>query len=201
MISPYEARESNYCYKGTNVLKNKANIKSLENLEKLEKDIVTYRLYELRQKGITGEFDKKHFINIHKNIFKDIYDFAGKYRNENIAKGSFLFSNFEFIDYSLDEIFKDLKKDMESGIFENNKISDFAKKLAYYYAEFNVVHPFREGNGRTTREFLRQLALKYGYILDFTRISADEILRAAIKSITDITELTDVYEKALKKKF
>lgn len=200
MMYSYGTNQSNYCYKGTNVLKNKAEIKDVDKLEKLEKDIVTYRLYELRQRGITGEFDKKHFLNIHKNIFGDIYYFAGEYRNENISKGSFLFSNFEFIDYSLDEVFKELKKDIENDAFKNNKIEDIAEKLAYYYAELNVVHPFREGNGRTTREFLRQLALKYGYILDFTKIPADEILRAAIKSITDIKELTSVYERALKRK-
>lgn len=200
MMYSYGTNQSNYCYKDTNVLKNKAEIKDVDKLEKLEKDIVTYRLYELRQRGITGEFDKKHFLNIHKNIFGDIYYFAGEYRNENISKGSFLFSNFEFIDYSLDEVFKELKKDIENDAFKNNKIEDIAEKLAYYYAELNVVHPFREGNGRATREFLRQLALKYGYILDFTKIPADEILRAAIKSITDIKELTSVYERALKRK-
>lgn len=199
MMYTFQTDESNYCYKGTDVLINKAGIKTKKALEKLEKDIVTYRLYELMQNKITGEFDKKHFINIHKKLFGDIYDFAGEYRNENIAKGSFLFSNFEFIDYSLDEIFKDLKEDIDSGVFENNNIDEIAKKLAYYYAEFNVVHPFREGNGRTTREFLRQLALKYGYILDFTKIPANEILVASIKSITDITGLTEVYKKGLKK--
>lgn len=199
MMYTYKTDESNYCYKGTNILINKAGLKTKEALEKLEKDIVTYRLFELMQSGITGEFDKHHLISIHKKLFGDIYDFAGKYRNENIAKGSFLFSNFEFIDYSLDEIFKDLAEDIKTNAFEKQNKEEIAKKLAYYYAEINVVHPFREGNGRATREFLRQLALKYGYILDFTKIPAKDILVASIKSITDITELTEIYKKGLRK--
>ena len=198
-METYETQESNYCYKGTDVLINKANVRTKEKLDSLEKDIVTYRLFELRRAGITGEFDKNHLISIHKRIFQDIYEFAGEYRNENIAKGVFLFSNFEFIDYSLDEIFKDLQKDINDKIFESESKEEFAEKLAYYYAELNVVHPFREGNGRTIREFLRQLALKYGYVLDFTQIPSNEILQAAIKSITDITDLKRIYEKGLKK--
>ena len=198
-METYEIQDSNYCYKGTDILINKANVRSKEKLDNLEKDIVTYRLFELRREGITGEFDKNHLISIHRRIFQDIYEFAGKYRNENIAKGVFLFSNFEFIDYSLDEIFKSLEKDIKDKVFENESKEEFAEKLAYYYAELNVVHPFREGNGRTIREFLRQLALKYGYILDFTKIPSNAILEAAIKSITDITDLKKIYSEGLKK--
>ena len=66
---------------------------------------------------------------------------------------------------------------------------DFTKRLAYYWAELNVLHPFREGNGRTTREFLRQLALKNGYILNFQNVDSKKLLDASIKSIVNTTDL------------
>ena len=67
-----------------------------------------------------------------------------------------------------------------------------AERLAYYLAESNVLHPFREGNGRATREFIRQLALKNKYYLKFDRSNADEILKASIKSVNDISDLKNM---------
>ena len=71
------------------------------------------------------------------------------------------------------------------------------KRLAYYWSELNVLHPFREGNGRTTREFIRQIALKYNYNLNLQNFTAQEILDASIKSIVDTKDLEDIVNKCL----
>ena len=85
----YEARNSIYCYPNSEVLINKLDLKTENQLEKAEKMIVLVKLYDLRQGKIKGNFDKAHFISIHKYLFEDLYSFAGKFRTENIAKNSF----------------------------------------------------------------------------------------------------------------
>ena len=92
----YEPRNSNYCYPGTDVLVNKLNIKDKSTLQKFEAKITAAKLLALRQKGIIGNFDAKHLNQIHTYLFEDIYPFAGKYRNENIAKGSLLLNTISY---------------------------------------------------------------------------------------------------------
>lgn len=67
-------------------------------------------------------------------------------------------------------------------------MQDFAARLAYYMAELNMIHPFREGNGRAIREFMRQLGLKAGYLIDWSRIDPETLLQASIKPASQILE-------------
>ena len=190
----YEPRNSVYCYPNSNVLVNKFNVRVADELFKIENDITIYKLYLLREKGITGDFDVNHFISIHKFIFGDIYPFAGLYRNENIAKDDFMFANWEFIEENMNIIFNKLKNE---NYLNGLTKEEFSEKLTYYMAELNVLHPFREGNGRTIREFIRQLALKNGYRLDLSKFSADDILSASIESVVNMQRLTTIIFKAL----
>lgn len=192
----YEARNSIYCYPGTNILINKLDIRNNKLLEKAEKTLVLAKLYDLRQNPINGKFDKKHLIDIHKYMFEDLYSFAGKFRTENIAKDNFSFAEWEYIESELDRILLKLK---DENYLDNFNKEDMAKKLAYYMAELNVLHPFREGNGRTIREFIRELALKNGYILDYSKTNADEMLAAMILSVIDETKLAEILYKCLRK--
>lgn len=190
----YEAKNSVYCYPGTNTLVNKLNIKDSKTLESYETSMVALKLMALVKKGITGNFDVAHFTSIHKFLFEDIYNFAGLFRNENIAKDYFQFAQWEYIDSELEKLLNQLKQENYlDGLSKEN----FAKRLAYYWAELNVLHPFRDGNGRTTREFLRQLALKNNYKLNLQNVPAKELLNASIKSIIDTTDLEQLLLKCL----
>ena len=161
----YEVRNSIYCYPNSNVLKNKLDIMDATKLQKVETQLVLIKLYELRQKGITGDFSPRHLIAIHLFIFGDLYPFAGKFRTENIAKDHFRFAEWEFIEEELNRLTRQLQaEDYLAGLSKE----DLAKRLAYYLSELNVLHPFREGNGRTIREFIRQLALRNGYRFNLT---------------------------------
>ena len=93
--------------------------------------------------GVTGDFSLKHFIEIHKKLFGDVYFFAGEFRRENIAKGSFRFADYRYIENEIIKLFKMILKD---NIILNKNIDKdmLAEKLAYYSAELNVLHPFRE---------------------------------------------------------
>lgn len=190
----YEARNSIYCYEGTNTLVNKLDIKDPKLLEEYEKSTVALKLLSLEKQGISGNFDITHFSNIHKFLFDEIYLFAGLFRTENIAKDNFRFAEWEYIESELNKLLDNLKS--ESYLHNLNK-QTLAEKLAYYTAELNVLHPFREGNGRTTREFIRQLALKNSYYLNFNLVSSTELLNASIKSVIDTTDLSNIIFKCL----
>ena len=185
----YDIRNSNYCYKGTDTLINKLNIKDAKTLQTFEAKITAAKLLSLRQKGIIGNFDIEHLKKIHTYLFEDIYPFAGEFRNENIAKGVFRFAEFEYIEPELKRLLQKLKED---NFLANLPKEELANKLAYYLAELNVLHPFREGNGRTIREFIRELALKNGYALNLSKVSPKDFLNASIKSIVDTKDLSDL---------
>lgn len=167
-----------YCYPNSDVLINKLNIKEQEKLHIFERKLTMLRLIELIDKPIKGNFDFKHLQNIHQYIFQDLYDWAGEVRKIDIAKGN-MFCNVKFIDTQAKEIFDKLKKEKYlEGLSED----DFIKKLAYFFSEINALHPFREGNGRSQREFFRSLAIKNGYVISFSNISENEMLEASQKS-------------------
>lgn len=192
----YEPRNSNYCYPGTDVLVNKLNIKDKSTLQKFEAKITAAKLLALRQKGIIGNFDAKHLNQIHTYLFEDIYPFAGKYRNENIAKGVFRFAEWEYIEPELNRLLNGLK---EENYLAGLSREALAERLAYYLSELNVLHPYREGNGRTIREFLRELALKNEYILNIKKVAPKEFLNASVKSIVNTSELTKLIYECLEK--
>ena len=190
----YEARNSAYCYKGTNVLINLLNIRDNKTLQRAESRIAATKLFELRKNEMIGNFDVEHFIKIHKFLFEDIYPFAGKFRTENIAKGYFSFAEWEYIDTELRKLLEKLHK---SNLLKNDTRAELVKDLAYYLAELNVLHPFREGNGRTIREFIRELAYKNGYLLDLQKVEPSEVYDAFLKSVIDTTDLENVIDKCL----
>lgn len=102
---------------------------------------------------------------IHAYIFQDVYDWAGKIRTVDIAKGN-TFCNVRFISSQADAIFSKLKEEYYLAGLEEYM---FTKRLAYYFSEINALHPFREGNGHSQREFIRSLALKNGYLIYFEK--------------------------------
>ena len=164
-----------YCYPNSDVLKNKIGIQDMEKLQRLERRLTMLRILELVDKPIQGKFDLQHLRLIHRYIFQDVYDWAGEIRKVDIAKGS-MFCNVKFIESQAAEIFKKLKsEDYLQGLNEENT----ASRLAYYFSEINALHPFREGNGRSQREFIRTLALHIGYVINFAKVSKEEMLKAS----------------------
>jgi fic protein family len=162
------------------------NIKDPIALKNYETSVIGLKLMALSKQGITGKFDVSHFVSIHKFLFEDIYPFAGLFRNENIAKDYFQFAEWEYIESELAKLLTELKNE---NFLSNLSKEKFAERLAYYWAELNVLHPFREGNGRTTREFLRQLSIKNGYILNLHKVPPQDLLNASIRSIIDTSDL------------
>lgn len=186
-----------YCYPDSNVLKNKMEIRDMEQLHEMERKLTMLRILELLDKPVKGAFDLKHLQAIHAYIFQDVYDWAGKLRKIDIAKGN-MFCNVMFLSRQAEEIFGKLKtEDYLHGLDEN----DVAVRLAYYFSEINALHPFREGNGRSQREFIRCLALHNGYVINFANASKDEMLEASRESfLCEYGGMERLFQKCLRKR-
>ncbi len=144
-----------YFYPETNTLINKLNITDPDELKEKEAEITFERLVELYENPIQGNFDKEHWKEIHKYLFGDLYDWAGEYRYVNMQKKTG-FTDCRNIDiYLTGEL--DLMKEELKQVYSEESL---AVLLATYYVHLMAVHPFREGNGRSCREFLRELVIE-----------------------------------------
>lgn len=134
---------------------------------------------------------------MHKEIFGDIYDWAGKLRTIDVSKGSSYFAHAAYIDVQLSKLFVKLISD--NRLLSNDK-NKFTEEIVFYYSELNAIHPFREGNGRIIRTFLRLLATNRGWNLDWSKLNGKEnvrVCRAAF--LGDLTPLYDMLSSMISK--
>ena len=192
----YTTVQSIYCYEGSQILKNKLNIRDGRLLKTAEEEITSIKQMELLKNPIKGNFSKAHLIKIHRFIFEDIYDFAGKIRREQISKADTLFYPPELINRELDRVFAQIK---EKNMLKETDAEKVFDDLAYVMAELNVIHPFREGNGRCIREFIRLMARKMGYEINWGNADKEKLLEASIQSIDDHKVLISVLKNCTKK--
>lgn len=197
--SDYKYIDHEYLYtnKDTGVLLNKENIKDYKELIAFESLCVANRSELLRQNPIKIECGYD-LLKIHKFLFQDVYDWAGEVRKVEIAKGGRQFlpihsfnSAFSYIDKLLSE-FKAIEKTDKTQI---------AKKLAEILDNINFLHPFREGNGRCQREFIRLLAKQKGYELDLNPIDDHSVYKRYMDDTINgkVDDLTDLIYELLKK--
>lgn len=183
--------DNTYCYPGTDILKNKFNIKDQSLLDAKERLSTGFRLAQLELKPIEGNFDLNHLQKIHKHIFQDVYNWAGNMRVVDISKGNTPFAYNQFIKEQSEVLFRKLRK--EDNLI-NYDIDKFSDRLAYYAGEINIIHPFREGNGRSTREFIRSLADNAGFKINYSEISKERLMNAFIRSVANHTDLKNLFK-------
>jgi cell filamentation protein len=152
-----------YKYPGSDVLRNKAELRDAQALKQFEYEQTYFRAREVRGLPIPQRFDLKHLRALHKHLFQDVYDWAGELRTVEIGKGSSQFASPLYIESE--------GRRMSAAIAAENNLrgldkARFVQRLSHHYGDWNALHPFREGNGRVTREFLGQLARGAGYELD-----------------------------------
>lgn len=184
--------DSVYCYPDSDVLLNKFGIRGMNELFAREAVVTGLRLIRLFNHPVTGNFDLPHLCEIHRYIFQDIYPWAGKTRTVNIAKENW-FCRWEYIDSQSKKLFAELKSD---HYLKDLPKENLLARLAYYFAEINAIHPFREGNGRAQREFIRLLALMNGVRLQFSNVGRDELIRASRDSMScDYSGMEEIIKK------
>ena len=142
--------DDRYVYSGTDVLVNRFGIRDWGKLSTVERALTGVRYAELEDSPVEGRFDLKHLCAIHRRLFGDVYPWAGKVRTRGfISKGNSLFCSPEFILPYSEDLFAKLKaENYLTGLDRDS----FIHRLAFYIAEINALHPFREGNGRAQRE-------------------------------------------------
>lgn len=165
-----------YLDPATGVLTNRLGITDAARLHQAVADISAARIDELAIRPLPGSYDLAHLAAFHRAIFGDVFAWAGQIRTVQIFKETGFCLPQHIESYAAGE-FGRLAK--ENHLRELD-LPDFVHRLAYYQAEINEMHPFREGNGRAQRAFLRQLALEAGYRVDWTGLSAEDNVAAAI---------------------
>ena len=190
----------NYFIEGTNVLKNNLGISNRDELLKKEVEITAQKLFQLYMEPIDLGFGIEHLKAIHTYLFEDIYPFAGEYRNVYMEKNNSYFTPVDDIDDRLREIF-DM---MDSELPKVGSMYSFACFLAEYYVLLLNVHPFREGNGRSIREFIREYANEKSKILSigpinfsWSNVDGDVINSIINKSLAYRSIIENEFFKAL----
>ena len=122
-------------------------------------------------------------------MFEEVYPFAGEIRNVDITKGGTYFARCQYIEPELDKILKEMKSELPKV----SSMDEYAEKLAGYYLDINIAHPFREGNGRCEREFFREYVLHLNKVLklpdlelDYSRMNKSMMMTAVIENNINI---------------
>ena len=168
-----------YCYDGSDVLINKLCIKNEKSFQKAESMFAAIRQAELEQNPLPGKFDFEHLKAIHHYLFQDLFSWAGNIRTVTIAKAS-MFCLPQYIDNYANDIFSRLRND---NYLQDLSKQEFILKLTDLFADINALHPFREGNGRTQREFVRYIAGINGYGLRYELVDPEENIIASHESV------------------
>jgi cell filamentation protein len=172
----YQAERDPYCYPGSEVLINKAGHRTQAALDDFEAAMTFARAEEPLP---AGRFSVRHYRALHRHLFQDVYNWAGKYRTVRLSKGTSTFCYPEHIAKEMTAAFASLKAER---LLTGRTRRDFARGAAHFMAEVNAIHPFREGNGRTLNTFLVLLAAHAGHEIDLDRLQPERLLRAMIKS-------------------
>ena len=152
-----------YCYPGTDVLKNKEDIRDVDQLEEFERMHSARRLETLPWKV---PLSAAGYRRIHRYLLQDVYEWAGEYRFVNTGRGA-PFCKAEFIAREMDRQFALLRTEQNLRGLDARK---FSARAAEYFNELNAIHPFLDGNGRSNRAFLERLASQAGHEPDMARI-------------------------------
>ena len=168
------------------ILRNKFGLTDQESLDRAEADAVSVRSILLQRNPLKGNFDSEHLKALHSYLFRDVYEWAGQFRTIPLAKADYArsarvtrFTPPDLIEQELTKVFDELANE---HFLQGMQRREFARKVAALLSEINRIHPFREGNGRAQRQFVRQLADSLGYKLHFEIVSKERLIQASILS-------------------
>ena len=161
--------DAQYCYPGSDLLINKLGLTDEAGLEAAEVELTQARIEQF--KPDFDDISLSALCGIHRFLFQDIYEWAGELRTVDISKGSTRFANVSRVEPDADKLFRALAQE---GYLVGLPREQFVAKLAHYYCELNVVHPFRDGNGRAQRVLFEVISINAGYQLRWEPIGRAE---------------------------
>lgn len=182
-----------YYWQDIHVLKNRLNIREAQRLAEAEAALTTLRLAQLPlgplQPGLP------HLCSIHRMLFQDLYDWAGKMRQVDLYLDDTPFCHFEYLEKQGNTLMRQLA---EEGYLAGLPTEKLAARLAHYYCELNMLHPFRVGNGRALRIFVEQLLIHRGYQVDWAPIAPSDWIAANRAGASgDLSGLTALFRKVV----
>lgn len=173
---------------------NLLEITSPEELEKAEVLAFSLRATKLEQAGVHSiSMTMKGFQDLHYYLFQDVYSFAGTFRDVQLMKGNTRFCQAQFLDSYAMDLFRELN---EEPAWEG--LDQAAARLAYFKSELNMLHPFREGNGRTVRMYLYAYAFSRNVEWAYETINREKYMQAVIQSVTDLEGLRQLFKETIR---
>jgi cell filamentation protein len=186
-----------YFLSGTSVLRNRVGATTIEALQDAENDLVEARVIELRESpGLLGDrsYDLAYLRAIHRHLFQDVYVWAGDLRTVGIEKGDESFCPPGSIRQPMDHVAAEIHRLRQLRDVQD---ADLVRTIAYLYDYANFAHPFREGNGRATREFFDLLLSERGVGIDWRKTDSAELHTAChvARAESDLAGLIEMFEK------
>lgn len=194
MSDKYGDDRDPYLYPGLNVMRNRLGIHQAQRLEQAAWELTALRAATLplgpQIRGLP------YLRTIHHHLYQDIFAWAGKYREVDIYQGDTRFCHFAWIEKEGNALMRRLE---EEDYLDGLEMAAFVERLAHYYCEINVLHPFRIGSGLVQRIFFEQLAIHSGYVLDWREAPAEQWNEAnQAGAMGDLAPLINIFTKVIK---
>ena len=194
MPDKYGVLQDKYCYPGTDILTNLLNIRDADLLAEAEAEItaVRYQTYISSVRPLT-DFTFEHLQFLHIHLFQDLYSWAGQIRDVDLAKGTTRFCTCNRVEAEARKWFKQLP-----ALVHIESQQQLVETIADLFCELNLIHPFRDGNGRTQRFFFEELLFALGYDLTWPEISQEDWVNANIAGVElNLTPLILIFQQAI----
>ncbi len=190
MVDKYGTGDDSLCYKGTTTLINLLNITDQSTLDEAEAEITWLCAEDIEFE--LPPYNLIYFKSLHSSLFQDVYSWAGQLRNIDISKGDTRFCNVNFVEREANKVFVALAN---KDYFEDLTRAEFVIAVSELYGDLNMVHPFREGNGRVQRILFEHIVANCGYEISWSDIDKDSWVEANIAAvICDYSKLESIFD-------
>lgn len=194
MRDKYGVASDKYCYSGSDVVINLLNIRDPDILSEAEAEFTAerYRTYNPSQNTLS-DFTFEHLKHLHFHLFQDLYVWAGETRDVDISKGETRFCTWTRIEPEAQKLFNTIP---DLAQCKNN--NELIEKVADLFCELNLLHPFREGNGRVLRFFFEEMLYTLGYDITWPRISRQNWIDANVAGVNlNLGPLKVIFSRAI----
>jgi cell filamentation protein len=194
MRDKYGVAHDKYCYPDSDVLINLLDIRDAEKLVEAEAEFTAerYRTYEPANHSLS-DFSFEHLKHLHFHLFQDLYEWAGKPRDVDISKGNTRFCTWTRIEPEADKLFRTIP-----AFSDYQARTELIENVSDLFCGLNLLHPFREGNGRVLRFFFEEMLFTLGHDVTWPRISQHDWIDANIAGVNlDLSLLNVIFSQAI----
>lgn len=192
MRDKYGVSDDPLCWPGTSVLRNTLGIRDEATLADAEAEFAAVALEHIEIEAPPFDFD--YLRRLHRQLFGDVYEWAGSIRSVDISKGTTRFCTSRRIVPEADKVMQALDGLDLSHASRRETISH----VAACFGELNLIHPFREGNGRTLRLFFEHFLVFHGHAVDWSKVERDDWIAACIAAVEcDYAPLEEIFDRCI----